>query len=337
MILDVTSLDGESKSINETMLKIKAMKQIAHNFEEDCEKCRKSVDRYSKEPLIVGRYEDYSKADLENTNFSILVHENLVYITCQNSWLHEGISRGIGADIDNSLFDTFGNIFYNVGSATLNLFNYHGCCSTFGKEPDFCFGVVPAFRKKQRYPAIVGDIAVTHENQHMLFVEAMIYLNSFTDIRYCILVDVLPREAFLYARIVVCERTLKSSNLNKKEREKFISEKKALKRRRRKFGAADADSDACKKIKDKSSSNDRAEIENNYHFKIVFDHTVRLTSEGEIILQDLVFYLHRDLLVEHLRIDTASIPELIPVRVTTRTLNNMAAEFHEAGTSPDDE
>ena len=295
----------------------------------DYEKCYRKFNLFSKKPLVVGRYEDYGGAILDTGNSRIFVHDNVVYRQCTNSRSHEGAAGSISFDVNTSLRYTFGNTFRDMGSMTLNVFNYHGCCSTYGKEPDFSFVVRPPFEKDQRYPVIVGEIGVSHEDQHMLFLEAMTYLNGFTDIKYCILVNILLGKPFFYARIVVCERTLESSNLNESERKDFIAKKKGLKRNRRKLKAAGIESDVCKGVKDKSGSINREEVEKNYHFRIIFDHTIRLSSASEMITCDLVFYLNRDLLTQHTGINTTNIPELIPIRIKALTLNTMVADFNK--------
>ena len=314
---------------NESETKIKVMKQALHNFEEDCQKAYRNFDIYSKKPLVVGRYEDYSKAALEAGDYSIFVHNNVVYIQCPNSSVHESGSREINIDISTSLSFIPGNPFYNLGSTTFKVFNYHGCCADFGKEPDFALG----FRKncnKIEYPVIVGEIGVSHENQHQLFLEAMTYLNGFTDIQYCVTVDISLKEEFFNARIIVCERVLESAHLDSEDDQKnFMKRKKAIKRRQ---GALPLDGDeVCQDIADESCNINRNVVEKNYHIRIIFDETIRHTSRDEVATRDLVFYLRRDLLMQHAgpHVNIENIPAFVPVRITAETLNIMAERFYK--------
>ena len=76
----------EIKAQYETKLKV--MKQDIHSFEEDYEKCYKKFNLFSKEPLVIGRYEDYGGAILDTGNSRIFVHDNVVYRQCTKSLSH---------------------------------------------------------------------------------------------------------------------------------------------------------------------------------------------------------------------------------------------------------
>ena len=318
---------NEKNVKDETKCETKVMKRGVRDFEKDYEECYKHFDPYSKEPLVVGRYEDYDRAALEAPKHSIFVHDNVVYRICNDCDLHESSADGFRFAINNSLVSAFGDIFFGLGSATRRMFNYHGCCSPFGKMPDFSFCLKSKFKG---YPALVGEVGVTHENQHQLFMEAMVYLNSYTSVQYCILVNIVPsRRHFLNVRVVVCERALECFDFSEAEQAAFQARKEEAKERKENnVSLPDDDKDVCVDIQDKRNGT-RQEIEDNYRLRVIFDQTIRLTSASERVTEDLVFYLRRDLLLLGTSgIDTRNIPELVPIRITAETLNYIIEEFN---------
>ena len=333
MILDVVTLPREYKGACKTQPKSAAMKQAVCNFEEGYERCYDNFDMYSKEPLVVGRYGDYGGAALDTGNSSIFVHDNVVYRKCRHSQLHEIAIGEISYDIESSLRLAFGSLFFGLGAATQDMFNYHGCCSIFGKEPDFSFALESDIKRHERYPVIAGEIAVAHKNQHLLFLEAMVYLNSFTTIQYCVLVDILLCERFFSARVVVCERALEGFHFYESRQRSFIARKKEAKNRKKNnLLVPGDDEDVCVTVQDKSDGS-KQEIEDNYHIRIIFDQTIRLNSEEDKIMNDLVFYLRRDLLVRNTaEIGTMNISALLPIRITAWKLNRIIEEFNETKT-----
>ena len=223
------------------------------------------------ENLVLGNYEDFLPEEFEIFQGDIFVLNNQVFVSCPSK-LHEFTSdilsqcirEGINAGIQGSI--------KSVGNASRKLFNVFGCRKSFNKQPDFSFKI----DLRDLFPFLVGEVAFRNESLDLLLNEAMVWLNEFSGVSYCICLKLSTNPLDFFFHLIVCKR-------NRSQ----IAEEEKNSRLKRIQAVEDPVGELCRPcLKPRAYS--AKQIEEAYNLEVVFMKTVDSTNMDE----DITFELH---------------------------------------------
>ena len=117
------------------------------------------------------------------------------------------------------------------GTASVKLFNYEHCGDLFNKSPDGSLEINYLMKVRKSGPVFVMEVGYRHENFDLLMREAEVYLNGYTNIEYCLLIDISFERKIPVMRIILCRRRHPHQNFkNIKEKKEYRMEKIELKK-----------------------------------------------------------------------------------------------------------
>lgn len=149
-----------------------------------------SVECPGTSPIVLGMEEDFLPDYGEDDKLIHWIENGKVFalIKCPDRE-HEELSNGIAIDIRDSLTQALGRYVRFGGSSRTMICNSHGCHAVFEKEPDQSVIIRRKFEGIQRYPLIVIEVASKHETMHMLMCQMASWLESPSDVRMAIAVN----------------------------------------------------------------------------------------------------------------------------------------------------
>ena len=253
------------------------------SFREDYESAANNPDLSSDKPFILGNLDDYDPKEFnwdEDANFKIFIHNRKVMITSFGSGLHEVTSRIINDAIETALnFNSppGSTNFISQGSTDINVVNLLGCSTRFIKQPDDSITVSGQLNICRIHPGIAIEVGVTHENLELLFNEAVVLLNEFTQIEYCVLIKIYAGHDDFRMKIFVCQRITPQYQCESEEaRNEAITDYLAANYQK------EGDKKYCSEPFDPCGKPD-SEIEKHYPLRIVFSTTITAANIHEVV------------------------------------------------------
>lgn len=159
-----------------------------------------------EEPICLGLLDDIDIEDKGNHRIWVENGQVFLHVRCPES-LHERIIVELVIALHEACVKAgIRESVQQSGSTTMHVENQLGCHTKFKKEPDVSLSISDEYIGSQEYPVFASEVAVHHESLPRLLCEGSTWLNSRTDMVFCLLIKIYPASRRI--RIFLLGRTV---------------------------------------------------------------------------------------------------------------------------------
>jgi hypothetical protein len=147
--------------------------------------------------ISLGKVELFDMSQSGEVDVLIQHGEVYYFIHCplfmHDSIVHE-LQMAFLRAVEEALGERCDDLVFWAGSSDVLVQNQLGCHAWEKKHPDSQLRLQPEFRERQKYPLLIIEVALKHEDLHKLLCEGALWLNDKTDVQFASLAKIWEEE-----------------------------------------------------------------------------------------------------------------------------------------------